>query len=217
MPVADDDQVSLRGYVDALFLERRRVFEVELEQLHSLLLAQRQHVDTVFHEKERAATVADAERSKAAEVLRRSLEATIKNVHDQLFQHIAEQVKQIHAAMSSAKELSAAQDTSVRDLIQAQLVAARESAEKLEKSNEKRFDAVNAFREQLADQAATFVPREVYETSFGALQKQVNVLTGRIDIATGNAAGTRATFGILFTVATIVISIIVLLANHTFS
>ncbi len=213
---SNDEQVSLRAYIDALFLERRRVFEVELEQLHALLVAQRSHVDAIFAEKERAGTVADAERSKAAEVLRRSLEATIQNVHEQLSMHITEQVKQIHAAMASAKELSAAQDTSVRDLIQAQLVAARESAEKLERNNEKRFDGVNAFRASLTDQASTFVPREVYETSVSALQKQVNVLTSRMDTQTGSVAGTRALLAGAATAITVILSIIVLLANHSF-
>src|SRR4051812_3783882 len=50
---------------------------------------------------------------------------------------------------------------------------------KAEKATEKRFESVNEFRSQLADQAATFLPREVAEAQLAELRKQVSTIIDR--------------------------------------
>lgn len=54
--------------------------------------------------------------------------------------------------------------------VQAALNAAEKAVTKAENASEKRFDAVNEFRAQLADQAATFMPRSEAELQFSNLR-----------------------------------------------
>jgi len=67
----------------------------------------------------------------------------------------------------------------------AALSAAKEAVDKAEKADEKRFDAVNAFRGQLSDQAATFVTRtEVRAWAIAILTAMVSISVAIITIAT---------------------------------
>ena len=54
--------------------------------------------------------------------------------------------------------------------VQAALNAAEKAVTKAETASEKRFDAVNEFRAQLADQAQTFIPRAEAELQFANLR-----------------------------------------------
>ncbi len=84
--------------------------------------------------------------------------------------------------------------------------AAKEAVAKAEGATEKRFEAVNGVREgmreaqvlvqqQLAEQAASFLPREVADTKFAELAKQVQVVTDRVTrgMAVGEGVDKRAT------------------------
>src|ERR1035437_7368139 len=58
------------------------------------------------------------------------------------------QEKALHVALEAAKEA-----------VSAALLAADRAISKSESASERRFESVNEFRAQLADQAATFMPR----------------------------------------------------------
>ncbi len=73
-----------------------------------------------------------------------------------------------------------AQQTALRDALSSQekavnaaLIAAQQAVTKAEVAAEKRFDAVNEFRAQLADQAAGFMPRGEYQVMHDALIERV--------------------------------------------
>jgi hypothetical protein len=77
---------------------------------------------------------------------------------------------------------------------------AREAIAKADAATEKRFDAVNEFRAQLADQARTFLPRGEYDVNHEALAERITQLnerlsalelrlTSRLDVAGGAIAG----------------------------
>ncbi len=99
--------------------------------------------------------------------------------------------------------------------------------DKAEAANEKRFASVNAFREQLAQQASQFMPRELAEAK---INEATNLLSGRIaatektltelrswrDTQTGQSSGASASIGWVVTAVTVVVSIlgvVIILAN----
>jgi hypothetical protein len=55
--------------------------------------------------------------------------------------------------------------------VQAALLAAEKAVIKAEVAAERRFESVNEFRGQLADQAKTFLPRQEYDVQHAALAK----------------------------------------------
>jgi len=97
-----------------------------------------------------------------------------------------------------------AQQLALRDALTAQekavnaaLTAAEQAVQKAETAAEKRFDAVNEFRAQLADQAQTFMPRNEAQVlidgqndKIGGLETRINNLG--ISIERINAASSGA-------------------------
>ena len=76
---------------------------------------------------------------------------------------------------------------------------------KAETATEKRFDAVNEFRAQLADQASSFMPREVAEA-------QIADLKSRLDKMSGSALGSQMI--ISYGIAAAAIAVAVYSATH---
>ena len=69
--------------------------------------------------------------------------------------------------------------------VQSALSAAKEAVNKAETAADKRFEAVNEFRQTLSDQTSTFMSRTEYEAKYDALQKQLDVLTKLVYIGLG--------------------------------
>ena len=91
---------------------------------------------------------------------------------------------------------------SVREETSAALDAADKAINKSEVSIEKRFDAVNEFRAQLADQASSFMPRKESDVRMDAVTEKIDAnanrinelqlrMTSRLDINQGQVAGGR--------------------------
>jgi len=169
----------------------------------------REYIESLFVEQHRANEIAERERNKAADVLAKSLAEAIREGDQNLRVHIASQVDQIAAALSSAEKLSSEQiatvsakivsqreemilrDASARDLlIQAntandlrvrEAFAASEAAiDKAEQATEKRLEGLNAMRDQLRDQAGTFMLREIADSQFGELRKLISEIAERL-------------------------------------
>lgn len=76
----------------------------------------------------------------------------------------------------------------------AALAAAKEAVNKAESASEKRFESVNEFRAQLADQQVTFLPRNEYNAQHEALEQKVEAAEKALDhkidsVAKGLAEG----------------------------
>lgn len=84
-------------------------------------------------------------------------------------QRFESQEKAVNAALIAAKEA-----------VNAALIAAKEAVIKAEGSTEKRFDATNEFRAQLADQASTFMPRAEAEQRIGQMAEKLSDLDRRL-------------------------------------
>jgi hypothetical protein len=87
--------------------------------------------------------------------------------------------------------------------VQASLDAANTAVGKAEAANEKRFDAASEFREQLASQAATFVPRRETEQRWIAFDEALKELRGT------TRGGLQTAWSIAVAIISLAISIVV--------
>ena len=101
--------------------------------------------------------------------------------------------------------------------LNAALTAAEKAVIKAEVSTEKRFEAVNEFRGQLADQARTLMPRAEAEARIESIQKLVDDLSSKSDKDEGRLRGNTATYGFLVAAIGAIIAIItvIVLITHT--
>ncbi len=97
-----------------------------------------------------------------------------------------------------------AQQLALRDALLAQekavsaaLLAAQEAVSKAETAAEKRFDAVNEFRAQLADLIATFMPRNETTVLLNSLAERITSLEERANQAQGSTQGSANLWGYL--------------------
>jgi hypothetical protein len=95
--------------------------------------------------------------------------------------------------------------------IQAALQAAKEAVGKAEVATEKRFDAVNEFRGQLADQAATLLTRTEYDTNHKALEDKISDITDRINRNEGRGSGYSQSWAIFIAIGTLIVAILYLI------
>lgn len=84
------------------------------------------------------------------------------------------------------------------------LLAAEKAVTKAELAADKRFEAVNEFRGQLNDQAATFMSRTEYNTAHEALEKTVTDLANRFNRTEGHSTGLNAAWALLLGVAALI-------------
>lgn len=117
---------------------------------------------------------------------------------------------------------------SVREETHAALDAADKAIHKSELSIEKRFDNVNEFRAQLADQASSFMPRKESDVRMDAITEKIDVnaerlnalqlqMSSRLDLTQGQATGSRITTANLYAgIAALgaILTIIIILANQ---
>ncbi len=89
------------------------------------------------------------------------------------------------------------------------LDAAEKAVLKAETASEKRFEAVNEFRQTLSDQAANFITRKEVEALLGA----VNATLGRLETSGATTAGRGQGANYLWQTAVAVIGLLVLLGG----
>lgn len=78
------------------------------------------------------------------------------------------------------------------------MTAAEKATTKAEAATEKRFDAVNEFRGQLSDQAATLVGRPEYLAAHDSITDKISALNTRITEHLGSERGAQVTKGNLY-------------------
>lgn len=127
---------------------------------------------------------------------------TVDTLHSYMLTRFTELTKQLD-------ERKVAQEFAIN----AALLSAKEAVLKAEIATEKRFEGVNEFRQSLNDQQALFMPREVSDAQISELRKQIAALTTRLDRSVGKEAGTKQIIGYMFAAATVIISIVIFIAN----
>lgn len=139
----------------------------------------------------------------------------INDLRESLNERYATQTKAVDAAFSAAE--IARQTARIEDqrAVATALLSAEKAVTKAEIAAEKRFESVNEFRAQLADQALTFVSRveaEAYrlatEAKIDGLKVSVDKLEKRMDLAQGRNAGASTTIAYAVTAVTVVVLLI---------
>jgi len=217
--------VALQEHLERVVTEQQRAIEIaerEREQA-ARVLREEQHI---------ASNIASQEREKAAENLRTQLASQIVAGDTNLREHIQQQIQQIRSALVSAEQLELSRiEKAVQEMVcwreqaKAEYMAIRkehvlihdasqQAINKAETATERRFDAVNAFREQLTVQTSSFMPREVAEARVEEIRQQLTAITTRLDTQSGKSLGSTSAIGYMVTAATLLISLIVLVANQ---
>ncbi len=105
---------------------------------------------------------------------------------------------------------------SVRNELAAAAAASEKATQKADTATERRFEATNEFRAQLADQVATFLPREVYDPQHEALVGRVAALELSSASTSGRSGGVSSSFGVIIAVivgVAAILGIVSVLAN----
>lgn len=100
--------------------------------------------------------------------------------------------------------------------VEAAFASAKEAVLKAEIASERRFDSVNEFRAQLADQTSTFLTRREYDAKHEALEKQVDDLIRVIERNKGRAGGMGSIYGWLVSAigAIVAVMTVVIIASR---
>jgi hypothetical protein len=116
------------------------------------------------------------------------------------------QIKATEAAFVAQQSAMRTAFDAADKAVQAALTAVEKASDRAEGTSDKKFESVNEFRGQLADQAANFIGRAEYSVQHKALEDRVTSiqdrviqlelrLTSRLDLAKGNDAGAKESEG----------------------
>jgi len=99
--------------------------------------------------------------------------------------------------------------------VQAALLAAEKAVNKAENASERRFESVNEFRAQLADQASTFIPRSEAEARISALgtlvsanSDKIDQLAARVNASEGGGQGRQQAIGYFVIAGTLIVGVV---------
>lgn len=121
----------------------------------------------------------------------------------------AGQVRELMTLLLAERDRQYAQRIDAQErAVAAALSAAKEAVEKAESAPSKRFESVNAFREQLAVQARDFVTRAEYEATRGAMVEKVDTLRARADKTGGLALGLSNGWAVIVAAIGVVLAIV---------
>jgi hypothetical protein len=129
-----------------------------------------------------------------------------KDLRDQ--QRFDAQEKAVQAALLAQQTAVGAALLAQEKATQAAQQSADRATSKAEAASEKRFEATNEFRGQLADQAATFMPRSEAESRLAALAEKVDDLKTGASAGQNRSAGANAAWGYLVVGVGLVVALI---------
>jgi hypothetical protein len=153
---------------------------------------------------------------------------TLKMLMDERSEFTQQQIQQLRILLderyaTQTKALDAA-FVAAEKAVSTALESADRAVSKAEIAAEKRFESVNEFRGQLADQVATFMSRTEATVRIDAIVEKLDSeiqrnqqrsnelelrLTSRLDLSEGNKQGGTSTMATVYLVAGLIISVIV--------
>ncbi len=98
--------------------------------------------------------------------------------------------------------------------VDAALNAAERAVMKAETATERRFEGVNEFRAQLADQQRTFLPRAEYEARHNTVTDRLDLLERSQAMETGHQLGAAQMIGYVIGVIGVLTAIITVIVTH---
>lgn len=134
------------------------------------------------------------------DTLKEYFERRLGDNKELLDERFATQIKAGEVALTAQQTAMRTALEAAEKAVNTALVSAEKAVTKAEVAADKRFEAMNEFRGQLADQAATLISRseaevriqalaEKLETSMRQMESWRNETTSRLDVAQGNNSG----------------------------
>jgi hypothetical protein len=102
------------------------------------------------------------------------------------------------AVMDKARDIAPHGFVSLREYVDVQFAAIKEAVSKAETATERRFEGVNEFRAQLADQTRTLMPRLEAEQKFKSQDEKQAVIEARINGQENRGRGRGELMGYIF-------------------
>lgn len=200
---SDDDDISLREHMQRQmdFLREGAMSRLALEREHT-----DERVDALQEFMDRILTEHDRRYEQRFVAQEQAVGLALARVDKEFHEHLEGVRVETHAALDAADK----------------------AIHKSEVSIEKRFDGVNEFRQQLSDQAASFMPRKESDVRMDALTEKIDAngerlnalqlqVTSRLDLTQGATTGSRLTTSNLYAAIGAlggILVIIIILANQ---
>lgn len=134
---------------------------------------------------------------------------SLRDLRTMLDERYQTQTKATDAAFAAQQKAMETAFIAADKAVQAALQAAKEAVNKAEVAAEKRFESVNEFRGQLADQANTFMPRTEVAAAQQRNSERIDDISKRLERAEGNRTGMLAAVGISVSLAAILVTIVI--------
>lgn len=116
---------------------------------------------------------------------------------DQLQKVMDERDRQYAQRFDAQQQALTAALQAAKEAVANALSAAKEAVNKAEEASNKRFDSVNEFRQQLADQASSFMGKAEADARLKALEDDIARLTARLDEARSRSEGASNLWAII--------------------
>jgi len=98
--------------------------------------------------------------------------------------------------------------TSLKEYIDIRLEAIDKAVTKAEAATEKRFEGVNEFRNTLADQQRTFMPRAEAESQYNSLSERISAIETKMEKIEGSKSGGSTVYAYLTAIISTIIAIV---------
>lgn len=177
----------VRSMLDQIDRRNEQRFAEQEAALEKALIATKETTTANFHERDKAC-------DRAREVNQKSREA----IHD----YIDLKIANVDTAIAASRTLKLSlieglktQIASVHREIDIETIATKTAIAKADTATEKRFESVNEFRAQMADQSALFISRREVEAMVNANADKVASLTDRINRSEGRGMGMNQIWG----------------------
>lgn len=134
-------------------------------------------------------------------------------LRDYFNQRFADSDKAVAAALAAVKEQTASTLASQKEATAAALASSKEAIIKAEHAYDKRFEGVNEFRNTLADQQRTLMPRAEVELIVKGLTERLKVLEEASIKRVGEGGGAKNLWAVIVGVIGVIAIVIGLLAR----
>lgn len=131
----------------------------------------------------------------ALETLRESATSSIEYLRASFVQRLEEVDRRVAQRMDMERSRLEVQVEASREALTVALRAVSDATTKADLATEKRFESVNEFRDQLKDQAGTFIPRIETEQRLTQLSTRLDELRSNDTQRSARSAGSTALFG----------------------
>ncbi len=116
-------------------------------------------------------------------------------------------------ALKEADKAAAAREEASKEALAAALSAQQLAVDKAATATEKRFDSVNEFRAQLADQSGKFATKDAVDVRFTALDEKIQIVLQQLAKAAAAGEGMSQLWGYILGVVGLIVGVIGALAG----